>query len=199
MKKPADDIQNELNELGSFLSKARKEDPEIPAGYFEQLENEILEKTIFGKQEKSRIIRITRIKYAASIAAVFAIVFIGIRFYHARNDQSLAMQFAKMSDAELDTYLTNQIASISADDLHTYITNNINEIEAGLFAETELIDNETMNSRLNSEVNLQILSDEDLNNENNTPLLDQKLLDQIDEETIEQLLNDESMFDDFAL
>lgn len=198
MKKPFDDIKNELEELRSILSKTDRTDPEIPLGYFEQLEQEILNKTIGARSEKTKIVYFTWIKYAASIAAIFALVFFGMKLFNQREDQSFEMQFAKMSSAELDNYLTKQIASISADDWNKYISNNINEIEAGLFAETELIDEETLNSRVNSEVNLQILSDRDLNNQNE-PLLDKELLDQIDEETIEQLLNDESMYDDFAL
>lgn len=198
MKKPFDDIKNELEELRSILSKTDRTDPEIPTGYFDQLEKEILNKTVEAQIEKPKIIYFTWIKYAASIAAIFALVFFGMKLFNEREDQSFEMQFAKMSSAELDNYLTKQIASISADDWNKYISNNINEIEAGLFAETELIDEETLNSRINSEVNLQILSDRDLNNQNE-PLLDKELLDQIDEETIEQLLNDESLYDDFAL
>lgn len=198
MKKPFDDIKNELEELRSILSKTDRSDPEIPLGYFDQLEKEILNKTVSARSEKTKIIYFTWIKYAASIAAIFALVFFGMKLFNQREDQSFEMQFAKMSSAELDNYLTKQMASISADDWNKYISNNINEIEAGLFAETELIDEETLNNRINSEVNLQILSDRDLNNQNE-PLLDKELLDQIDEEIIEQLLNDESMYDDFAL
>lgn len=198
MKKPFDDTKNELEELRSILSKTDRSDPEIPVGYFDQLEKEILNKTVSARSEKTKIIYFTWIKYAASIAAIFALVFFGMKLFNQREDQSFEMQFAKMSSAELDNYLTKQMASISADDWNKYISNNINEIEAGLFAETELIDEETLNNRINSEVNLQILSDRDLNNQNE-PLLDKELLDQIDEEIIEQLLNDESMYDDFAL
>ena len=198
MKKPFDDIKNELEELRSILSKTDRSDPEIPLGYFDQLEKEILNKTVSARSEKTKIIYFTWIKYAASIAAIFALVFFGMKLFNQREDQSFEMQFAKMSSEELDNYLTKQMASISADDWNKYISNNINEIEAGLFAETELIDEETLNNRINSEVNLQILSDRDLNNQNE-PLLDKELLDQIDEEIIEQLLNDESMYDDFAL
>ena len=198
MKQPFDDIKNELEELRSILSKTDRSDPEIPLGYFDQLEKEILNKTVSARSEKTKIIYFTWIKYAASIAAIFALVFFGMKLFNQREDQSFEMQFAKMSSEELDNYLTKQMASISADDWNKYISNNINEIEAGLFAETELIDEETLNNRINSEVNLQILSDRDLNNQNE-PLLDKELLDQIDEEIIEQLLNDESMYDDFAL
>lgn len=198
MKGPFDDIRKELEEAGSFLSPATKKDLEIPAGYFEQLEKEILAKTISTENKKAKVVRMRWVRYAISVAAAAAVVFMGINFINDQK-QSPEIQFAKMSDAELEAYLDKQIASLTADDLHNYIKNNINDIEAVLFAETELIDNESLNNQLNAEINLQILSDEDLNKETEEPLLDKELLDQIDDETIEQLLNDESMFDDFAL
>ncbi len=202
MKETRENIRKELKEAGSKLGDLS--DPDmliVPEGYFDQLESDILRATIFQSStqvnNKGKVVRLIWIKYAATIAAVFVLVFFGLKLINQKNEASIEMQLAGMSDQELELYMTEQVATITAEDLHQYITQHIDEIDAGLFAETELISDELTQMHFIDESDNETISD--VNETNNQQLLDKELLDQLDDKTIEQLLNDETMFDDFCL
>jgi len=205
MKDTRQDIIDELNEMDSVLGRLEKQEPPVPEGYFEQTEQEILRKTIFAGKDvmlkRPHNTRVRRLVYATSIAAVFALVFFGMKFFNKENEQPVELIFAAMNNEELDIYLNNQMAVLTADDLQQYITSNIHDIETDLLAEAELIDEKTADAQIMHDVNLKILTDDEnmIEHAADEQLIDEDLMKQINEKDIEELLNEESLFDDFAL
>ena len=83
MSSEKDKIELELRVLHTLVGK---EDamPEVPEGYFEQLEQDILNRTVFGglSNPPARIIRRHWWKTITAVAAMAAIVFIEIGRAH---------------------------------------------------------------------------------------------------------------------
>ena len=58
MKREEDDIRKELEEISPFLSKMKKENPfEVPYGYFDKMQREVLEKTLGEKRSAQQALR----------------------------------------------------------------------------------------------------------------------------------------------
>ncbi len=194
-------IKRELEELNSILKDmTEKEGLNFPVGYFEQLEADILDKTIYaGKEikEDKKIIRISWLKYVSGIAAVFVLVFIGIKLFGDK-DESLEMQLAKMDNKEINNFIDEQIASISSEELQNYLIQNVEDIETELLFETEFISDASVTEKMSEDLNEQILH-ETLSPETKNNLLDEELLKQLDDQTIQDYLNDAALFEDLGI
>ncbi len=201
MSNEREHINKELNELESMLHlPANEEGLNVPIAYFETLENEILNKTVYAEKEVSNAVKLRAIplwKYISGIAATGLILYFGLQMF-ASPKESLEMQLAKMNTSELDNFISQQIAAISESELHNYLLDNVNDIETVLLFETEFISDATLEQKTTAEVNAQVLSAEK-NSIIKVNLLDENLLDQLDDETLQDYLNNAALFDDLGL
>ncbi len=194
-------IKDELQELKSSLKDMPNDEGlNFPIGYFEQLESDILDKTIYAEREikkDKRIIHLTWLKYVSGIAAVFVLVFIGFKLFGDKTD-SLEMQLAKMDKTEIDNFIDEQIASISSEELQNYLLQNVEDIETELLFETDFISDASAAEKISEDVNEQIMQ-ETSSSQKNENLLDEELLKQLDDQTIQDYLNDAALFEDLGL
>ncbi len=201
MKNEKLNIKHELQELNSILKDMpENEGLNFPIGYFEQLENDILNKTIYAEKDTNnnkKIIRLSWLKYVSGIAAVFVLVFIGVKIFGDKND-SLEMQLANMDNREIDNFIDQQLASISEEELHKYLIQNVENIETQLLFETDFISDATVTEKMTEDLNEQIMHEPSSPNTKNN-LLDEELLKQLDDQTIQDYLNDAALFEDFGL
>ena len=201
MNNEKQNIKRELEELDSILMDMQVDEGlNFPVGYFEKLEEDILNKTIYeekGIKNDKKIIRLTWLKYVSGIAAVFVLVFVGVKIFSNKND-SLEMQLAKMDNKEIDNFIDEQLASISEEELHNYLIQNVENIETELLFETDFISDASATEKISEEVNEQIMQEISSPNTKNN-LLDEELLKQLDDQTIQDYLNDAALFEDFGL
>jgi len=194
-------IKNELGELNSILKDMREEEGKnFPIGYFEQLEENILNKTINAENETmgdKKIIRLTWLKYVSGIAAVFVLVFIGFKILGDKNE-SLEMQLAKMDNTEINNFINDQIASISSEEIQNYLIQNVEDIETELLFQTDFISDASVTEKISEDVNEQIMQKSSSPNKNDN-LLDEELLKQLDDQTMQDYLNDAALFEDLGL
>jgi len=194
-------IKNELGELNSILKDMREEEGKnFPIGYFEQLEEDILNKTINaenGTVGDKKIIRLTWLKYVSGIAAVFILVFIGFKIFGDKNE-SLEIQLAKMDNTEIDNFIIDQIASISSEEIQNYLIQNVEDIETELLFQTDFISDASVTEKISEDVNEQIMQKSSSPNKNDN-LLDEELLKQLDDQTMQDYLNDAALFEDLGL
>ena len=201
MKNEKQNIKRELEELNSIL-KDMPDDGGLnfPIGYFEELENDILNKTIYAEKDinnNKKIIRLTWLKYVSGIAAVFVLVFIGVKIFGNKND-GLEMQLANMNNTEIDNFINKQIASISSEELQNYLIQNVEDIDTELLFETDFISDATVTEKMSEDVNEQIMQ-ETSSPQKNENLLDEELLKQLDDQTIQDYLNDAALFEDLGI
>ncbi len=194
-------IKNELGELNSILKDMREEEGKnFPIGYFEQLEEDILNKTINaenGTVGDKKIIRLTWLKYVSGIAAVFILVFIGFKIFGDKNE-SLEIQLAKMDNTEINNFIIDQIASISSEEIQNYLIQNVEDIETELLFQTDFISDASVTEKISEDVNEQIMQKSSSPNKNDN-LLDEELLKQLDDQTMQDYLNDAALFEDLGL
>ncbi|MFI5171333.1 MAG: hypothetical protein ACHQFW_03030 [Chitinophagales bacterium] len=203
MNTEKENIKKELKNIGSKLLLTEKDGLDIPAGYFDELEKDILNNTIFAEEKRGDIKKgskkkntaIVWLKYVSGIAAA-VIIILGIRNYTNKGSESLAIQLSKMSDAEIDIFIEDQIASISIDDLNKYLSQNVDEFDTELLFETDFISDASLQKKITKEVNDQILPES--TTENKASLLDEKLLNELDEQTLQDFINDETLYDDIG-
>lgn len=197
-----ENINQEMGSLSDLLNEHMHEDLlQVPEGYFEQLENEILQKTIYALPKKGRLIRMNAFKYAAAVAAVLMVVFFGIKWLGNNSRPTLEVQLANMSDQEIDQYIDEQLALLSYEDLHSYIAENISDIETEMLFTTNFIDDATAEEKITGDVHEQVIQSSEIKSVkvSDGSLLDEELLKQLDDQTLQDYLNDETIFDDFAL
>lgn len=197
-----ENIKEEMGSLSNMLNEHMNEDlMQVPEGYFEQLENDILQKTIYAPRKKGGIVRMNAFKYAAAVAATLAVVFFGIKWMGNNEKQGLEVQLANMSDKEIDQYIEDQLALLSYDDLHGYIADNISDIETEMLFTTNFIDDDAAEEKITGDVHQQVIQSAEIKSVNvsDGSLLDEELLKQLDDQTLQDYLNDETIFDDFAL
>jgi len=194
-------IKNELGELNSILKDMREEEGKnFPIGYFEQLEEDILNKTINaenGTVGDKKIIRLAWLKYVSGIAAVFILVFIGFKIFGDKNE-SLEIQLAKMDNTEINNFIIDQIASISSEEIQNYLIQNVEDIETELLFQTDFISDASVTEKISEDVNEQIMQKSSSPNKNDN-LLDEELLKQLDDQTMQDYLNDAALFEDLGL
>ncbi|MBC8047601.1 MAG: hypothetical protein H7Y00_12450 [Fimbriimonadaceae bacterium] len=189
MNNEKQNIENELNEISPFLKNIlQRDEMNVPDGYFEELEKNILQKTVESNKKEKIILFKSWYAYAVSAVAILAITFFGIRL--------LKPETVKMGSFE------EQIASLSDAEIETMIAENITEIETDLLFETEYITNEVVEDKFLEDVRQPIIKNELTDEKINSGIPAEKidaLFEQLDDETINDLLNDESLFEDLGL
>ncbi|HNM30535.1 MAG TPA: hypothetical protein PKN40_12260 [Chitinophagales bacterium] len=189
----------ELEDAGSTLPELlRRNTMRVPEGYFEGLEDRLINQVIAAEAPKSQTGKSLRmwmyISAAASVLIVAGIVFL------QRNtaNHSLEMQFAKMSDAELDNYINEQIASLSSDDIYNYLSEEIHSIEASDILSTELVGATDADEHFQEAMHEQVYPSTE-NGTQGPAILDEELLEDIDDVLLQEYLNNAAIFEDMAL
>jgi len=144
-----------------------------------------------------KIIRLTWLKYVSGIAAVFILVFIGFKIFGDKNE-SLEIQLAKMDNTEINNFIIDQIASISSEEIQNYLIQNVEDIETELLFQTDFISDASVTEKISEDVNEQIMQKSSSPNKNDN-LLDEELLKQLDDQTMQDYLNDAALFEDLGL
>lgn len=181
-EKPEDEIREIAPALLPYL---RKDGRKIPPDYFKKLEKEIVSQTSEHGKKKTPVI--TFVKYFSAAAAVFAVVYFGVKVM-SKPEQTKILSFEQ------------QIAQLSKEEISTLIEKNISEFDTQLFFEDGLISDSTAAKKILSEVHQPILSGSESKTENDKKeLLDKKLLENMSDSDIIDMLNDEKLMDDFAL
>ena len=193
-----------MEPIDEQLNRKLKENTlRVPENYFEQLEQDILNKTMLVKQEeitaekKAPVLK--RLIIITSIAATIVAVYMGVTFM-ANKNQSLEIQLAKMSAHEIDTYMEEQIAAISYDELYGYLATNVDELSVSEVYGHTFSDAAVGEASLTDEINNQVIVPEGAGGE---ILLKEStegtLLDSVDEELLQEYLNDATLFEHLGL
>ena len=111
----------------------------VPEGYFEQLEQDIFKATTGVKQieitARKQPVIVKRLIIVTAVAASIALVYIGVNLFSKDKITRLGVQFAEMTDTEINNYMDEQIASLSYDDLYGYLNTNVDDLSTDvLFA-----------------------------------------------------------------
>ncbi len=195
-----------MNPIDNKLkSQLNNDTMRVPEGYFESLEQDIfnklaneqiVEKTL---EKKSPIVK--RLFMLTAVAAAITIAFFGINWLVESNAHSIGVEFAKMSDAELDTYMTEQIASLSIDDLYGYLNQNVNQLNTEILFNSTYADAQQIDKSITDELHEQVLDADVLNEVVAAPstVNDEKLLEIIDDELLQEYLNDATLFENLGL
>jgi hypothetical protein len=157
---PKSDVQQELEEVDSFLASVSKTNPyTVPQGYFETFSL-----PLETKEEKAPLIKMSRrparwITYAAA-AVVTGIVATGVIMFTGKDDsvppQNVTAALAKVSDNDLADYLDNASADIDvtpvsntnlgSDGLYKQLLNNVSDNDIQQYLNQNEDGNETNNT-----------------------------------------------------
>lgn len=181
-------IENELQEISPLVKTIlQKHVTEVPEEYFSELERNILSKTIHKKYTKALTLR-RQILYIVSAAAIFSIIFFGVRILQKDGTQTLSFE--------------SQLAQLSDTELETYISENVQEIETDMLFETAYISDEALDEKFTQDVKTPIMQKEIQEKENAKPASEtesENIFEEIDDATLNELLDDESLFEDLGL
>jgi hypothetical protein len=188
----------ELEDAGSNLPEVlQRNTMRVPDGYFDTLEESIMAATIATKApevQKGRSLRIWPMLAAASV-----IVVVGAIIWQRNNAMvSPEMQFAQMSDAELDTYIDEQIASLSSDEIYNYLSEEIHAIEASDILNSDLMDATDAAAHFQESMHEQVYPINE-GGQTEPTLLDEELWKDVDDALLQEYLNNAAIFDDMAL
>ncbi|MFN0276437.1 MAG: hypothetical protein ACKVPJ_11860 [Chitinophagales bacterium] len=178
-------IEKELQEVSPLVKNALQNlHQQVPEGYFDKLEKEIFEKTIGRKNTKVISLR-SWLLYATSAVAVFSLVFFGVRWMQEKPPVMVSFEV--------------QIAQLSSQELETFILENIKEIETDMLFETEYVSTEVLDEKYQDEVTEPLLQSEIEENPETEEESSENIFEDIDDATLHELLNDESLFEDIGL
>lgn len=126
-----DEIRKELEELSPFLSKMKKEKEgfEVPANYFKQLPDLIMDRiqeeeapsystaptTNWLDQIIERIQLLLQPQYAMALASVAILIVASIFFFGQNDDLANATTLAEVSDDEISSYVMNNVEEFEMD------------------------------------------------------------------------------------
>jgi hypothetical protein len=189
MEENKPDIEQELYTISPLLQeKLPTMDMPVPEGYFQQLEQDILKKTVYAPKRKIVTLR-TAFIVVSSAAAIVAIVLFAPMLWQ-RN-------------STIPPSFDEQIALISAAELEAYINAHIHEIETDLLFASDYVPAEAVDAQYAETVNAEMLHQEtettsatSLSQESNAS---EQFFEQLDDETLQDLLQDESLFEDLGL
>lgn len=188
MRNEKQHIENELQEISPLVKNGlQKHVTKVPEEYFSELERNILSKTIHKKNTKVLTLR-KQIFYIVSAAAILSIIFFGVRILQKDGIQTLSFE--------------SQLAQLSDTELETYISENVQEIETNLLFETAYISDEALDEKFTQDVKTPIIQKEIQKNEGAMPAGNtesENIFEEIDDATLNELLNDESLFEDLGL
>jgi uncharacterized HAD superfamily protein len=195
-----------MNPIEDKLKSQLKNDTmRVPDGYFEHLEQDIFnnlanEQLVEKKLDKKSPI-VKRLFMLTAVAATITIAFFGINWLVKSNAHNIGVEFAKMSDAELDTYMNEQIASLSIDDLYGYLNQNVSQLNTAVLFNAAFENTHQIDESITGDLHEQVLDADVLNAvvESEPSINDKKLLDAIDDELLQEYLNDATLFENLGL
>lgn len=195
-----------MEPINDKLDKQLKEQQLLtPDGYFEQLEQDIFKATTGVKQieitARKQPVIIKRLIIVTAVAASIALVYIGINVFSKDKITRLGVQFAEMTDSEINKYMDEQIASLSYDDLYGYLNTNVDDLSTDVLFASTYNDAGQINESITGDLHEQVL-DEDVMNSviNQSPImLDETIMDSIDNELLQEYFNDATLFENLGL
>jgi hypothetical protein len=192
-------MEPENDKIRSLLNK---DTMRVPESYFKQLEidlNKQIDSLPLQKSSSNSVVK--QLTIILAVAATVTIAFIGINYLFKSNESQLGMAFAEMSDGELDAYMNNQIASISADDVYGYFTQNVHQLNTDLLFNSTYSNAEQLDASITNHLHEQVLDNDALNAVIEKPITsdDDKLLETIDDELLQEYLNDATLFENLGL
>lgn len=177
----------------------------VPDGYFEQLEQDIFKATTGVKQieitARKQPTLIKRLIVVTAIAASIALVYIGVTLLSKDNITKLGVQFAEMTDAEINNYMDEQIASLSYDDLYGYLNTNVDDLSTDVLFASTYSDAGQIDESITGELHEQVLDQDVMNSiiDQSPIMLDETIMDSIDNELLQEYFNDATLFENLGL
>lgn len=195
-----------MEPINDKLNKQLKEQQLlVPDGYFEQLEQDIFKATTGVKQieitARKQPVIIKRLIIVTAVAASIALVYVGVNIFSKDKITKLGVQFAEMTDSEINKYMDEQIASLSYDDLYGYLNTNVDDLSTDVLFASTYNDAGQINKSITGDLHEQVL-DEDVMNSviNQSPIiLDETIMDSIDNELLQEYFNDATLFENLGL
>lgn len=121
-------INEELRAISPELPEIPRNDMQVPRGYFDRLETEILlETTGHAPRHIHHSPKMRALYFSVAAAAVFALAFFGIRYQllNGREKPGFEVQLASLNTQELNAYMELQEKSMSAEALGNAISRDI--------------------------------------------------------------------------
>ncbi|HRG29153.1 MAG TPA: hypothetical protein PLJ00_14745 [Chitinophagales bacterium] len=177
----------------------------VPDGYFEQLEQDIFKATTGVKQieitARKQPTLIKRLIVVTAMAASIALVYIGVTLLSKDNITRLGVQFAEMTDAEINNYMDEQIASLSYDDLYGYLNTNVDDLSTDVLFASTYSDAGQIDESITGELHEQVLDQDVMNSviDQSPIMLDETIMDSIDNELLQEYFNDATLFENLGL
>lgn len=177
----------------------------VPEGYFEQLEQDIFKATTGVKQieitARKQPTLIKRLIIVTAVAASIALVYIGVNLFIKDKITRLGVQFAEMTDAEINNYMDEQIASLSYDDLYGYLNTNVDDLSTDVLFASTYSDAGQIDESITGELHEQVLDQDVMNSiiDQSPIMLDETIMDSIDNELLQEYFNDATLFENLGL
>lgn len=188
MSKMKKEIEQELQEISPFVNNfLQQQKSEVPDNYFEELEQNLLAKTVLKNQTRKNTVIKKWSVISLSAAAAIAFIFFGLNYF---NHEEMQMKS-----------FDEQLAALSYDDISSIIENNIEEFDTKLFFETEFVDTKTVHTSMSTTLHQQIMNSNPaiLEQPKEEINLDEEILNTIEDSSIKEYLLDESLMNDFGL
>ena len=177
----------------------------VPEGYFEQLEQDIFKATTGVKQieitARKQPIIIKRLIIVTAVAASIALVYIGVNLFSKDKITRLGVQFAEMTDTEINNYMDEQIASLSYDDLYGYLNTNVDDLSTDVLFASTYSNAGQIDESITGDLHEQVLDQDVMNSviDQSPIMLDETIMDSIDNELLQEYFNDATLFENLGL
>ena len=177
----------------------------VPEGYFEQLEQDIFKATTGVKQieitARKQPVIIKRLIIVTAVAASIALVYIGVNLFSKDKITRLGVQFAEMTDTEINNYMDEQIASLSYDDLYSYLNTNVDDLSTDVLFASTYSNAGQIDESITGDLHEQVLDQDVMNSviDQSPIMLDNTIMDSIDNELLQEYFNDATLFENLGL
>ena len=195
-----------MEPINDKLDKQLKEQQlRVPEGYFEQLEQDIFKATAGVKQieitARKQPIIIKRLIIVTAVAASIALVYIGVNLFSKDKITRLGVQFAEMTDTEINNYMDEQIASLSYDDLYGYLNTNVDDLSTDVLFASTYSNAGQIDESITGDLHEQVLDQDVMNSviDQSPIMLDETIMDSIDNELLQEYFNDATLFENLGL
>jgi hypothetical protein len=195
-----------MEPINNKLDKQLKEQQLlVPEGYFEQLEQDIFKATTGVKQieitARKQPIIIKRLIIVTAVAASIALVYIGVNLFSKDKITRLGVQFAEMTDTEINNYMDEQIASLSYDDLYGYLNTNVDDLSTDVLFASTYSNAGQIDESITGDLHEQVLDQDVMNSviDQSPIMLDETIMDSIDNELLQEYFNDATLFENLGL
>mgnify|MGYP003477616870 FL=1 len=177
----------------------------VPEGYFEQLEQDIFRATTGVKQieitARKQPVIVKRLIIVTAVAASIALVYIGVNLFSKDKITRLGVQFAEMTDTEINNYMDEQIASLSYDDLYGYLNTNVDDLSTDVLFASTYSNAGQIDESITGDLHEQVLDQDVMNSviDQSPIMLDETIMDSIDNELLQEYFNDATLFENLGL